>query len=186
VVVSLSSFPGRAEYMPPTVHSIMHGKLQPDKMYIWIPRVVQRLPETTAAGPAEREAAGAATRKMATEDADETSYVEDEEDDIDQAAKARSATPPAPDLPAEAVALREHYGDHVVAVQAPSYDYGPATKLIPTLLEETDPDTIIVTVDDDVVYHPDVLQDMVEGMMQYPDFTVVRSCEETALDRDGK
>ena len=33
-------------------------------------------------------------------------------------------------------------------------DYGPATKLLPVLDLYKDPDTIIISVDDDVVYHP--------------------------------
>ena len=37
-------------------------------------------------------------------------------------------------------------------------DWGPATKLIGALLLETDPDTIIITVDDDVVYHNDTVK----------------------------
>lgn len=31
-------------------------------------------------------------------------------------------------------------------------DYGPMTKLVPTLMEETDPNSILVTLDDDMVY----------------------------------
>lgn len=37
-------------------------------------------------------------------------------------------------------------------------DYGPLTKLFPTLLKETDPDTIIITVDDDRIYPPSLLR----------------------------
>ena len=36
-------------------------------------------------------------------------------------------------------------------------DYGPSSKLLPALLEEKDPNTILITVDDDVVYHKDTV-----------------------------
>jgi len=36
-------------------------------------------------------------------------------------------------------------------------DHGPLTKLLPTLLRETDPDTVIITVDDDKIYLPDTM-----------------------------
>lgn len=52
----------------------------------------------------------------------------------------------AKDIPQEAKMLADQFKG-VVKVLAPKKDYGPATKLLPTLEEETDPDTIIVTVD---------------------------------------
>ena len=36
-------------------------------------------------------------------------------------------------------------------------DYGPSSKLLPALLQESDDKTIIITVDDDVVYHKDTV-----------------------------
>ena len=36
-------------------------------------------------------------------------------------------------------------------------DYGPPTKVIPTLHRVTCPDTIIIGVDDDLIYHPDLI-----------------------------
>lgn len=50
------------------------------------------------------------------------------------------------EIPEEARMLADQF-EGVVKVMAPSKDYGPATKLLPTLEVETDPDTIIVTVD---------------------------------------
>ena len=40
-------------------------------------------------------------------------------------------------------------------------DYGPITKLFGALLVEDDPDTIIVTIDDDIVYGPRMLENYV-------------------------
>ena len=51
-------------------------------------------------------------------------------------------------------------------------DYGPATKLIPTLLKETNPNTLIVTIDDDIIYHPYWLQRIVNQALLYPDSAI--------------
>lgn len=40
-------------------------------------------------------------------------------------------------------------------------DYGPLSKLMGTLLVENDPDTIVITVDDDKVYSPDLVRKLV-------------------------
>lgn len=56
----------------------------------------------------------------------------------------------------------ESYGSSVQHLQSlfPTFltirfcdDYGPQTKLLPTLLTETNPDTVIIVVDDDVIYN---------------------------------
>jgi hypothetical protein len=48
-------------------------------------------------------------------------------------------------------------------------DLGPATKLLPTLSAEQARDTLIVTVDDDVVYPPELLERLVTASSLYPD-----------------
>lgn len=47
-------------------------------------------------------------------------------------------------------------------------DYGPATKLIATLDRETDPDTLIITVDDDMVYAPSMVATLLEAHLLEP------------------
>jgi hypothetical protein len=37
-------------------------------------------------------------------------------------------------------------------------DYGPLTKIVPTLYKETDPETIVITVDDDKIYKPQTIR----------------------------
>src|SRR5262245_21182180 len=37
-------------------------------------------------------------------------------------------------------------------------DYGPGTKLLPAVQRVTDPDSIIITVDDDMIYHPKLVE----------------------------
>ncbi len=45
----------------------------------------------------------------------------------------------------------------ILTVQFVDDDWGPATKLIGTLLLEKDPKTVIITLDDDMVYHRDTI-----------------------------
>ena len=42
-------------------------------------------------------------------------------------------------------------------------DMGPITKFVPTLTSEVDPETLIVVVDDDTAYPPEMVQRMREG-----------------------
>lgn len=49
-----------------------------------------------------------------------------------------------------------------------SGDYGPATKLLGCLVYEPDPDTIIITIDDDIVYSTKMVETMVENALQNP------------------
>ena len=48
-----------------------------------------------------------------------------------------------------------------VRVLRPDRDFGPLTKLFPSLEEEHDPDTLIITVDDDKIYSPDTVRTLV-------------------------
>jgi hypothetical protein len=100
----MSSFPGRVEYVNPTIFSIMHGLRKPDALYLWVPINVSRF----EAG--DREVNG------------------------------------LKEIPDNVKGLPGHF-QGVVKVKIPPKDYGPATKLLPTLLEEKDPDTVIITID---------------------------------------
>lgn len=42
-----------------------------------------------------------------------------------------------------------------------SQDYGPATKLLPTIFAESDPDTLIITIDDEYIYSRLLLEELV-------------------------
>ncbi|GMH81830.1 hypothetical protein TL16_g09057 [Triparma laevis f. inornata] len=53
-----------------------------------------------------------------------------------------------------------------------SNDFGPATKLIPTLEIETDPTTMIVTIDDDVYYPSFYLESLYNVSVRMPDYAV--------------
>lgn len=49
------------------------------------------------------------------------------------------------------------------------YDYGPITKLMGVLSHETNPNTIIITFDDDVVYHPTMVTNLIVAHKNHPD-----------------
>lgn len=74
---------------------------------------------------------------------------------------------PYPDLPADL----DLTGVKVIRCQ----DYGPITKLYPTLQYETDPNTIIITFDDDLIYRPDRVETLVKWCKQYPDAAIAGS-----------
>jgi len=73
------------------------------------------------------------------------------------------------DVPASLVAAAAER--RVVLLRSP-VDWGPATKLIPVLLVETRPKTLIVTVDDDINYPPTLLAELFDGAQRHPDAAV--------------
>lgn len=62
-------------------------------------------------------------------------------------------------------------------------DYGPATKLIPTLELERDPNTIIIAVDDDMIYKPTLLLLLLKRHFNNP--TMVYANAGQLIDVDG-
>lgn len=48
-------------------------------------------------------------------------------------------------------------------------DFGPKTKIIPTLNRVTDPEAILITVDDDIIYNRDFVAYHINRREQYPD-----------------
>jgi hypothetical protein len=51
-------------------------------------------------------------------------------------------------------------------------DYGSATKLIPTVQRITNPDCTIITVDDDMVYHKELINEHIKNRQSWPDYVV--------------
>tara|TARA_R110002012_G_scaffold261357_1_gene443262 strand:+ start:2214 stop:3059 length:846 start_codon:yes stop_codon:yes gene_type:complete len=51
-------------------------------------------------------------------------------------------------------------------------DYGSITKIIPTLQRLTEPDDIIIVVDDDMIYHPELINEHIKNRKQWPDYAV--------------
>lgn len=51
-------------------------------------------------------------------------------------------------------------------------DYGSITKLLPTLKRVTDPETILIIVDDDLVYHPEMINAHIKNRQMWPECPV--------------
>jgi len=51
-------------------------------------------------------------------------------------------------------------------------DFGPATKLIPTVKRISDPNQIIIVTDDDLVYHVDTVKAQIENQRKWPESVV--------------
>lgn len=51
-------------------------------------------------------------------------------------------------------------------------DHGPVTKILPTLKRITTPNTVIIVVDDDLVYHDDLIQEHILKRQHYPDCAI--------------
>lgn len=54
-------------------------------------------------------------------------------------------------------------------------DFGPVTKLYPTLLKETDPDTTIICVDDDSEYDEKLIEHLLLASQKYPESCICLS-----------
>lgn len=63
-------------------------------------------------------------------------------------------------------------------------DYGPITKLLPTLKRVQDPSTIIIVVDDDMVYNTELINEHIKNRQKYPDYPVGYDGL-TSLNEDG-
>ena len=57
----------------------------------------------------------------------------------------------------ETYKIPDWLNDWEVTVLRPSYDFGPVMKILPVLEVETDMETLLITVDDDVRYPPDTI-----------------------------
>jgi hypothetical protein len=74
--------------------------------------------------------------------------------------ESRRLKQPYPQLPAEIL--------DIVTVVACEHDYGPATKIVGGLLAETDPNTVIITFDDDVMYSPSLVRKLLQYHQRFP------------------
>lgn len=75
----------------------------------------------------------------------------------------------------------EHiFGDNVKIVRCD--DFGPATKLLGCIPYEDDPETMIITIDDDHEYPPSSVSDIVAYAIKYPDSCLSRQAMNESLD----
>ncbi|KAI8929121.1 hypothetical protein BC831DRAFT_444810 [Entophlyctis helioformis] len=131
LVVSMSSFPGRLDHMNVTIPSLTYQQSRvPDLVLLLIPHRIERLNISASSST------GSDGRKTADTNT--------------------SPDPRHKDLPQSLVDLEASLGG-LLRIVRPAKDYGPSTKLLGALEIEKDPHTIVVTADDDMIYHPDTL-----------------------------
>lgn len=82
--------------------------------------------------------------------------------------------------------LKQQFGDKVL-FNFIDRDFGPSTKLLGTLLlpEYQHQDTIIITVDDDFIYHPHLVKYLYFYSLKYPNSVIATRCEELVNSRDA-
>lgn len=54
----------------------------------------------------------------------------------------------------------------------PCQDYGPITKIVGGLYQEDDPETVIITFDDDMIYPETIVEELVKHHQNYPDSAI--------------
>ncbi len=78
-------------------------------------------------------------------------------------ARSRRLDIPYPPVPDDLLAL---------CTVVPCTDYGPITKIVGGLLMENEPDTVIVTFDDDMVYPSDMVESLMKHHLKHPDAAI--------------
>lgn len=76
--------------------------------------------------------------------------------------------------------IQQQYKEKKIKV-IESVDYGPSTKLLGALNEEKNPETIIITVDDDTIYHDQLLAYFVKAMLTLTTNSTVGAVCETVF-----
>jgi GT2 family glycosyltransferase len=57
----------------------------------------------------------------------------------------------------------------LVEIATSDVDYGPICKIYGALKHESDPDTLIITLDDDIEYPPNYIEELMKYQIKYPD-----------------
>lgn len=73
-------------------------------------------------------------------------------------------------LPDELMEFAKNYPNLII--NRDIYDYGPIIKIVGALQYATDPDDIIIALDDDELYHPDMLEYCVKKLKEHPNHAI--------------
>lgn len=68
--------------------------------------------------------------------------------------------------------LRQYQSTYNNLIIFRTEDYGPITKIFPTLERTNDPDAIIITVDDDLFYMDGLIEAHLNARQKYPDYAI--------------
>lgn len=74
------------------------------------------------------------------------------------------------ELPNWLIDLQYQYSDKLKIYRCD--DLGPITKIIPTIERISDPDTVIISVDDDLYYMDGMIKGHIEARSRYPDYAI--------------
>ena len=145
-VVSLSSFSQRVFHMQECLNSISKQSLRADRIIVTIPLTFRDYEETVDTGWM-----------------DAVEYIEYFDENIDSIVDwfgnfTNTSYRYSVHAHAEANTTSFLYEFDKLTVQFLDNDWGPATKLLGALLLETDPDTVIITVDDDMMYNHNMVE----------------------------
>ena len=140
-VVSISSFSQRVFHMRECLDSVFAQSKTPDRVIISIPTTFRKA-EKTACWFYDENCVHNTVRHN---------------ESVDDMLAWFSEYTGSPYVSRDAQNSSRLYEIGVLTVQFLDHDWGPATKLIGALKLETRPDTIIITLDDDVVYHRDTV-----------------------------
>jgi hypothetical protein len=168
-VVSLSTFSQRVFHMRGCLDSIFAQSQFPDRVIITIPRKF-RTPETTARAH-WHDISVYPTLYNETE-ADMVAWFSD-----------YVGTAPVYHLNANVHRTSYVYDIGVLTVQFLDDDWGPGTKLVGALLLENNPDTVVITFDDDTVYHRDTVHWLATHMQE--NIALAFACEMWRTDMSG-
>jgi hypothetical protein len=81
--------------------------------------------------------------------------------------------------------IQQNYAGQKLTV-IESVDYGPSTKLLGVLQKERNPETIIITMDDDIIYHPKVIEHLVSAMINLTSNSSIATVCETVFKQEEK
>lgn len=169
-VVSLSTFSQRVFNMRPTLDSIFEQSQFPDRVIITIPRKFRALEPTSASGWSDtfvdRKHHNETEQAMVAWFLDYMGYMD---------------TTPVYRVNTNVHRTSYVYDMGVLTVQFLDDDWGPGTKLVGALLLETHPDTVVITLDDDMVYKMDTVQWLATHMQA--GIALSFGCETWSLDR---
>ena len=160
-VVSISSFSQRVFHMMECLDSVFAQSQVPDRVIISIPRKFRIQEHTSTMGFSD----------MVVHS---TRHNESEHDILNLFSKYVGAAYDY-NLHADMHNTSYVYEIGALTVQFLQEDWGPATKLMGALLLETHPDTVIITLDDDVVYHKDTVKWLATHVQ--PDMALSFGCE---------
>ena len=82
-------------------------------------------------------------------------------------------------------AIQQKYAREKLTV-IKSVDYGPSTKLLGVLQIEKNPETIIITIDDDIIYHPKAIEHLVSALINLTTNSSVAAVCETVFKQNEK